>query len=137
MNKLKRFLSYALPYKGQGFFAILFNIFYALFSALSFVTLIPMLSVIFDETKKLTISPEFPGILNLNKKYLQDYLNYFVTTNTQQEGIDNTLIYMVGIIVITFLLKNLFGYLGSVYMMFLKNNVLKDISNKIFQKIIL
>lgn len=136
MNKLKRFLFYALPYKWQGFFAIVFNIFYALFSALSFVTLIPMLSVIFDETKKLTIAPKFPGILNISKKYLQDYLNFFVTTNTQENGIDNTLVYMVAIIVVTFLLKNLFGYLGSIYMLFLKNNVLKDISNKIFQKII-
>lgn len=136
MNNLKRFLSYALPYKWQGFFAIISNMFYALFSALSFVTLIPMLSVIFGETKNQFIKPNFPGFLNLNKEYLENYLNYFVTTNTINKGIDNTLIYMVSIIIITFLLKNIFGYLGNVYMMFLRNDVLKDIRNKIFEKII-
>lgn len=136
MKNFKRFLSYALPYKWQGFFAILFNILYALFTALSFVTLMPVLSVIFGETDPITIKPDFPGIAHLNKEYLETFLNYFVTTNTLDNGIENTLTYMVAGVVFVFLLKNIFGYLGNIYMMFLKNDVLKDIRNEMFEKII-
>ncbi|MDO3693393.1 ABC transporter ATP-binding protein [Wenyingzhuangia sp. chi5] len=136
MKNFKRFLSYALPYKWQGFFAILFNILYALFTALSFVTLMPVLSVIFGETDPITIKPDFPGITHLNKEYLETFLNYFVTTNTIDNGIENTLTYMVAGVVLVFLLKNIFGYLGNIYMMFLKNDVLKDIRNEMFEKII-
>lgn len=136
MKNFKRFLSYALPYKWQGFFAIFFNVCYALFTALSFVTLMPMLGVIFGETEKILIKPIFPGILNLSKSYLETLLNYLVTTNTNDNGIDSTLLYMVGVIIFVFLLKNIFGYLGNVYMSFLKNNVLNDLRKEIFDKII-
>ena len=136
MKNFKRFLSYALPYKWQGFFAILFNILYALFTALSFVTLMPVLSVIFGETDPNFTKPDFPGITHLNKEYLETFLNYFVTTNTQNNGIENTLTLMVAGVVFVFLLKNIFGYLGNIYMMFLKNDVLKDIRNEMFEKII-
>jgi len=136
MKNFKRFLSYALPYKWQGFFAIFFNIFYALFTALSYVTLMPMLGVIFGETKKIIVKPIFPGISNLSKTYLEDLLNYFVTTNTVNNGIDSTLIIMVSVIIFVFLLKNIFGYLGNVYMAFTKNNVLNDLRKEIFDKII-
>ncbi|WP_139956126.1 ABC transporter ATP-binding protein [Flavicella sediminum] len=136
MKNFKRFLSYALPYKWQGFFAIFFNVFYALFTALSFVTLMPMLGVIFGETEKILIKPEFPGTLKISKDYLENLLNYFVTTNTTNNGIDSTLIIMVSIIIFVFLLKNIFGYLGNVYMAFTKNNVLNDLRKEIFDKII-
>ncbi|MFC2127596.1 ABC transporter ATP-binding protein [Bacteroidota bacterium] len=136
MKNFKRFLSYALPYKWQGFFAIFFNVFYALFTALSYVTLMPMLGVIFGETEKVLVKPIFPGISNLSKDYLENSLNYFVTTNTANKGIDSTLIIMVSVIIFVFLLKNIFGYLGNIYMAFTKNNVLNDLRQEIFDKII-
>ncbi len=136
MKNFKRFLLYALPYKWQGYLAIFFNVFYALFTALSYVTLIPMLGVIFGETEKILVQPVFPGISNLSKDYLENLLNYFVTTNTANQGIDSTLIIMVSVIIFVFLLKNIFGYLGNIYMAFTKNNVLNDLRKEIFDKII-
>jgi len=62
MKNFKRFISYAVPYGGQGFTAVIFNILYALFTALSFVTLMPVLSVIFGETEPIDVKPNFPGI---------------------------------------------------------------------------
>jgi len=136
MKNFKRFISYAVPYGGQGFTAVIFNILYALFTALSFVTLMPVLSVIFGETEPIDVKPNFPGILNLNKEYLETFLNYFVTTNNVEHGVESTLGYMVFGVVVVFLLKNIFGYFGNIYMMFLKNDVLRDIRNEIFEKII-
>lgn len=136
MKNFKRILSYALPYKWQGFFAIVFNAFYSLFTALSFVTLMPMLGVIFGETERVLIKPTYPGIFHISKSYLENLLNYLVTTNTENNGIDSTLIFMVSVIIFVFFLKNIFGYLGNVFMAFLKNNVLNDLRIEIFKKII-
>ena len=48
MDYFKKILRFAIPYRKYGFLNIFFNILYALFSALSFAALIPMLDVLFD-----------------------------------------------------------------------------------------
>ena len=45
--KLKKFIPYILPYKKDITLNIFFNILYSLFSALSFIALVPMLDVLF------------------------------------------------------------------------------------------
>jgi subfamily B ATP-binding cassette protein MsbA len=54
----KKIFKYAKPFKKYIYLNIFFNILYALFSALSFLSLMPMLEVLFGENIKL--------ILNLN-----------------------------------------------------------------------
>lgn len=70
------------------------------------------------------------------KNYLETYLNYLITTNTENNGAESTLTYMVFGVVSIFFLKNLFGYFAGLFMVFLKNLVLKDLRNEIYQKII-
>ena len=137
MNRhFKRFLTYALPYRAKGILSIAFNILYALFTALSMITLLPMLKVIFGETSYLKTKPEYPGLSHISTDYLESYLNYLVTQNTLDNKPEETLTYMVILVVTTFFLKNMFGYLGNVYMAHLKNAVLKDLRNEIYTKII-
>ncbi len=136
MKYFKRFLKYAIPYKWTGITSIILNVLYALFSAFSFLTLIPMLNVLFGDTDKVFIEPEFSGYESLNKEYLENYLNYFITKNTTDFGPQSTLTYMVLSVIIVFFMKNIFGYLAKLFMVFLKNAVLKDLRNEIYQKII-
>ena len=51
MNYFKQIIRFAIPYKMHGVLNIICNIFYALFSALSFIALIPMLDVLFKKEK--------------------------------------------------------------------------------------
>ena len=74
MSYFKRILRFAAPYRRYGFLNIFFNILYALFSALSFAALIPMLDVLFDKTKKVYKAPEYTGMGHL-KDYLQEYIS--------------------------------------------------------------
>ena len=136
MEYFKRFLQYTIPYKWLGFTSIFLNILYALFSALSFLALIPMLNVLFGDTEKIYSEPILSDITNLSKEYLENYLNYLITINTENQGPESTLSYMVLIVVTVFFLKNIFGYLGGLFMVFLKNAVLKDLRNEIYDKII-
>lgn len=137
MNYFKRFFNYTSPYKSLGILSIILNVFYALFTTLSYVILMPTLNILFGETPKVYLKPVFLGFSeSLNKEYLSDLLNYQVTYTNDNYGQEKTLLYIVVAVVVVFLLKNLFGYLGQLTMVFLKNNVLKDLRTIIYNKII-
>ena len=134
MDYFKKILRYALPYKSYAWLNILSNVFYALFGTLAMVSLFPMLTVLFDKTKRLEIKPEWTGILDA-KDYATDSLNFFVTQKANQ-GTDDVLIFMVILVITMFLLKNLFGYLAMYFITFLRNGVLKDLRNDLYKKTI-
>ena len=135
MNYFKQILRFAKPYSTYGILNIICNIFYALFGTLSFVSLIPMLSVLLGETKPVTVAPKYQGISEL-KNYLESYLNYFVTLKTEEHGEIYVLTAMVGLVISMFLIKNLFSYLAMFFITFLRNGVLRDIRDKLYQKVI-
>lgn len=135
MNYFKQILGFAKPYKSYALLNIICNIFYALFGTLSMVSLFPMLNVLFGKTKPLNVQPVWNGINNI-KNYAEDYLNYFVTQKSN-EGHDDVLIFMVGLVITMFLLKNIFAYLAMYFITFLRNGVLRDIRNKLYEKIMI
>ncbi|MDG1041564.1 MAG: ABC transporter ATP-binding protein, partial [Flavobacteriaceae bacterium] len=124
MNYLKPILRYAIPYKFYALLNIICNIFYAFFGTLSMISLFPMLKVLFGDSKPLLIKPEWEGFGNLTT-YGENYLNYFITLK-KSEGNNDVLIFMVGFIIGSFLLKNLFSYLAMFFITFLRNGVLRD-----------
>ena len=135
MNYFKKVLRYVLPYKKYAYLNIFFNILYALFSTLSFVALIPVFEIIFSTKRTLGPKPVYEGISN-TKAYLQEYLNYFILDNINKYGEFRVLMYMVGIIIGLFLLKNLSNYLAMFYSTFMRNGVLRDLRNDLFGKVI-
>ena len=133
MEYFKKILKYALPYKHFAFLNIIANIFYAFFGTLSMISLFPMLKVLFNQTQTLTTAPQWTGISNI-VDYSEAYLNYFVTIK-KSEGNDDVLIFMILIIVSTFLLKNIFNYLSLFFITYLRNGVIKDVRNELYDKI--
>ncbi len=134
MNYFKKILRFAGPYRKYGYLNIFFNILYALFSALSFAALIPMLNVLFDKTKQLTAPPSFEGI-GKAKDYFMDYMNYQVTQYSGEDPMKG-LVLVVGLVLVLFLLKNIFNYLAMYFITFLRNGVLRDVRNKMYEKIV-
>ena len=134
MDYFKKILRFAVPYRKYGYLNIFFNILYALFSALSFAALIPMLDVLFDKTKKVFEEPTYTDLGHL-KDYLQQYINYRVTAYSGDDEMKG-LVLVIGLILVLFLLKNLFNYLAMYFITFLRNGVLKDIRNKLYQKVV-
>src|SRR5690606_34059360 len=92
---------------------IVANIFYALFSTLSMLSLFPMMNVLFGDTERLDTKPKWTG-MGQAIDYVEDSLNYFVTQKTN-EGVDDVLIFMVILVVCMFMLKNLFNYLAMYF----------------------
>ena len=134
-NYFSRIFSYAWVYKKYFVLNIMSNIFYAFFGTMSMISLFPMLKVLFEQTEAMTTPPVWRGGLEI-VGFAEDYLNFFVTTK-KMEGNNDVLIFMVGLIVITFLLKNIFNYLSMFFITFLRNGVVFDIRNQIYNKILM
>jgi len=133
MSNFKKIVPFIYPYKKYAFLNIFFNILYALFSTLSFVALIPMLQVLFDKNKQITVKPVFQGIIKI-KEYGEDYLNYYITTTKGTHESGYVLSIMVAIIISIFLLKNLADYFAMFFITFLRNGVLRDMRNAMYKK---
>ena len=133
MNNFKKLFPFIVPYKKYGYLNIFFNVLYALFSTLSFMALIPMIQVLFDQTKRNTTMPVWEGIIHV-KGFLENYLSYYITTTTETYGVGYTLSIMVFVIISIFLLKNLSDYLAMFFITFLRNGVLRDMRNAMYKK---
>ena len=133
MNNFKKLFPFIVPYKKYAYLNIFFNVLYALFSTLSFMALIPMIQVLFDQTKRNTTMPVWEGIVHV-KGFLENYLSYFITISTDKYGVGYTLSVMVFVIISIFLLKNLSDYLAMFFITFLRNGVLRDMRNAMYRK---
>lgn len=136
---MKKIIQQLLPfiknYKKHVVLNIVFNLLYALFSTLAFVSLIPMLNVLFDKTKKIAKEPVWTGIGGL-KDYGNDLLNYKVSSLLDEGNPQMALLVVVALVIITFFFKNLFGYLSMQHVMYLKNGVLTDLRKNMYKHII-
>ena len=132
MNYFKKILHFAIPYKNYGILNIFFNILYALFGTLAMVSLFPMLSVLFGQTKKVDIEPVWSGFSNA-REYAEQHLNFFITQKAEQ-GVEDVLFFMVALVISMFFLKNVFRYLAMYSITFLRNGVLKDLRNTLYNK---
>ena len=133
MNYFKKILQFAIPYKRFAYLNIFFNILYALFSALSFVALMPMMTVLFKENAKVTQPPVYDGLFSIGD-YFENYMSYYISNSTEMNGPMHTLTIMIAVIISMFLLKNLFNYLAMYFITFLRNGVLMDIRNAMYKK---
>lgn len=132
---IQQLIPFIANYKKHVILNVIFNLLYALFSTLSFVSLIPMLNVLFDKTKKVTQEPTWSGLANMTD-YGNDLLNYKVNALLEKGQADTALQLVVAIVVISFFLKNLFGYLSMQHVMYLKNGVLTDLRKHLYKHII-
>jgi subfamily B ATP-binding cassette protein MsbA len=93
----------------------------------------PLFEVIFKKDKAETVvKPVYEGFTSAGS-YINDYFSYFIAQQVGQDK-EQTLILVIILIISVFMLKNLFSYLGFYFITFLKNGVLKDIRNDLYQK---
>ncbi len=134
MNYFTKVLKYGLEYSYFAVLNILFNILYAIFSALAFVSFIPMLDVLFKQTKKVYEMPVYSGIGNI-REYAENYFNYYISKQLETD-ISTTLIIVVSIVIFFFLMKNVFNYLALFNITFVKNGLLKKLRERLYSKVL-
>ncbi len=134
MTYFRKILQYAGPYKKYAVLNIICNIFYALFGTLSFIALIPVINILFDESKRVYLKPTWDGLGGL-KDYAIESFNYSISQRVSEDQV-SALIFICGIVVVLFFLKNLFGYLAAFFITFLRNGVLRDVRDSLYIKIL-
>ena len=134
-KNFKKIIPYAKKFKSHIFWNVFFNIFYALFSTLSFVALFPLMEVLFKMNEKVVELPKYNGIWEITT-YGKEYLQYYITKLTIENGIQYALLLTVALVISTFLFKNAFNYFASQHLTKIKNGVLHDLREKMYDKII-
>lgn len=93
-----------------------------------------MLNVLFGETPKVDTLPTYTGLSDL-KNYVTNRMNYEISQTVNDDPLF-ALMLTIGLILVLFLLKNTFNYFALFFITFLRNGILKDLRNDLFQKII-
>jgi len=132
MTRFWRLLKYAKKYKGLIALSILCNVLTALFTVVSAPAIIPFLQILFGVEQPILEAPTFAWTLD----GIKDYTNYQLSSLIQADGKEGALVYVcIGIIVI-FFLKNLFRYLAAFFMSPIRNGMVRDIRQQLFEKVI-
>ncbi|MDO6601015.1 ABC transporter ATP-binding protein [Tenacibaculum sp. 1_MG-2023] len=135
MNYFKDILKFAKPYQKFAWLNVFFNILYAIFNVLSVLGFIPVLGILFGKEEKVYNKPVYEGIGSIYD-YVQGTINYSVTDMLEKGGIDKALLFICILSFSLFFFKNLFRYLASYVLAFLRNGVVKDIRDKLYNKIL-
>ena len=130
----KRVLHNILIYKKELILNIIFSMLYAFFSALAFLSLMPMLEVLFNGSPKINIKPNYENYDSIGR-FLEDWLNFQVSSFSGNDT-ENAILFVVGTLIILFFLKNLTNYFSLFFSTLIRNSVIKDIKEKVFDKII-
>lgn len=132
MKSFWRLLRYIKNYKGYVSLNILSNILMALFTAVSIPAVIPFLQILFDQAPKVYEKPKVDSVENL-----VEYCKYLFTHSMDHNGKETTLIYMCVVIIVLYLLINLFRYTSLFVMAPVRNGIVKDLRSQIFSKMLI
>ncbi len=133
MKNLFKVLRYAIPYWGFALLNILFNIISIVFSLVSFAAVVPVLNILFKLEKPM----ESVGEFEWKVESLKDHFYFQIGGLIDKYDELTVLAYICAILVVVYLLKNLFRYLAMYYMAEVRNGVVRDIRNALYLKILI
>ena len=135
MGYFKDILKYEKKYRKFTILNILFNILYAIFNVLSVLAFIPVLNILFSTERKVITKPIYEGIIGIGN-YLENSFNYFIYQKIIDDGEINVLLFICLLSLSLFFFKNLFRYLASYVITFLRTGIVKDLRDKLYKKIV-
>jgi subfamily B ATP-binding cassette protein MsbA len=95
----------------------------------------PMLEVLFNGTKNELKRPTLELSNNLGD-FVENWLNYQVTSFASDDN-QKAILFVVGIVIILFFLKNVSNYFALFFSTLIRNGVIKDLKKNIYEKIII
>ena len=132
ISKFNRVLGFVKPYWGSVALNVLFVILSTIFSLFSFSMVVPFLNILFNPNNLITVKPEF----SLSSDVLIETMNYYISTIIVAKGQSTALIFICGLLVFAFFLRNLTTYMASFYMASVRVNSIKDFRAAVYNKIL-
>ncbi len=118
-------------YKGYVMLNICCNILSVIFSLFSLTMVAPFLNVLFNQD-----AVYHPMPWSVSVKVLLNNFNYHLGQYIQVYGQLNALTLISALVVVMFFLKNLFRYLAMYFMAPIRNGVVRDLRNKMYEKLL-
>ncbi len=131
MKNYLRLLRYVKSYKGFAFLNIFFNMLSVVFSLFSLTMVIPFLNVLFGQ-EQVYEKVEW----TFSVKAALTNFNYILSQYVIEHGKIEALTYICVLIIILFFLKNLFRYLAMYFISPIRNGVVRDLRNKMYNKVL-
>lgn len=131
MKRFFKVFKFIYPYKWNAIANIGFNLLGTIFGLVSIAMIIPFLNILFEIQKSVVVKPEFAYTISS----LTDYFNYFISQLIKENGQFSALLLIVIVVLVTSFLKNFFAYLAFWNLAPIRNNVVRDIRNALFNKI--
>src|SRR5688572_4634012 len=127
-SPLRQLLFYLRGYRGPIAMNIICNILMAICMVISIPVIIPFFQIIFGRTAPSAEKVAF----SIDR--LQDWLEYTFGRLVQLHGEEGALLIVCLTFVAIFFLKNMFRYLSLVFMAKVRNGIVRDVRNAVFQK---
>lgn len=138
MTIYRRVLRYLKPYARKVALSILFSLVFSAFSGVSIYLTIPLLETLFGAGGVVTASPVAAGGPSFLPEWLvalKDQLSQAFRVLVFRPDPTQSLVNICLVIVIAFLLKNLFGYLQSNLMTQIEQGLVTDLRNDLYRHI--
>jgi subfamily B ATP-binding cassette protein MsbA len=132
MKKVLSILKYLIPYWHIAFLSVLFHLFVAVFSVVSFAMVIPFLGLLFSSQQFVDYSIDF----NFSIESISHNFNYYLGQIFIEKGQLQALLFIIITVLVFSLLKNIFLYLGKSLVIIIRTNVVKDVRNELMNKIL-
>lgn len=133
MKGFLKLVSYVAPYKAYAFLNVLFNLLSIVFDVFSISLLMPFLNILFKPNALVLVKPE----LSLNFNSLYGTLNYYISQVIINNGAESGLILVSVMVVIVIFLKNVCRYMALFFMVPLRNWIVRDLRNALYNRVLI
>ena len=132
MKNYFRLLLYVKNYEGYALLHVLSNIFSIVFSLVSLAMIVPFLNILFDQHPQKYVLADW----SLSANTLINNFYFYISQLIEQEGKLSALMFICIMVVVMFLVKNFFRYMALYFMAPIRNGVVRDIRNQLYDKIL-
>ncbi len=134
MKSLKKILKYVIPYWKYALLNIISNLLSVVFSLASFAFFLPIINMLFTAN---TFPQSAPEIDLMDFDTLKENFYYYSGYMIEKYGPIETLMYISLMILGLYFLKNLFRYLGMFFIAPIRNGVVRDLRNEMYNKVLI
>ncbi len=131
MTPFLRLLSHLKNYKPLLVGNLACNLLMVAFSVVSIPAIIPFLNILLDQQPLVS---KAPAALTLDN--LKDHVNYFLSQIIAENGKRTALAYALGLVLVLYFLKNIFRYLSQFFLSPVRNGVVRDIRQGLYDKML-
>lgn len=132
MSNMLSILKYIKPYTTYVIFNVFSNILSILFSLFSLTMVIPFLGILFGTQEKVYQAQE----LNFSLLSIKENFYFLVSSTIEDKGKVEALMLICLLVLVMFLLKNLFRYIALYFLSPIRNGIIYDMRMELQEKII-